>query len=201
MEIIFTEKYENCIWGNDNNKIYKGSSGCGSELNYIINYCNVIKNYIIDNNIKSVVDLGCGSFLNGKTIYEELDICYTGYDIYTNLIEYLTKNKEYSPTKYTFKKLDIYNQKEDIINGDLCILKDVLQHWDNNTIYSFLDYLTYNKKFKHIIICNDCKQTKESANTSIGGWRELNCNYLPIKKYNPIELGIFKRKQISVIKI
>jgi hypothetical protein len=33
------------------------------------------------------------------------------------------------------------NKKEDIIGGDLCILKDILCHWKLNNIYTLLDYL------------------------------------------------------------
>ena len=34
MEKIFTNKYENNIWGNNENNEYSGSSGGGSEINY-----------------------------------------------------------------------------------------------------------------------------------------------------------------------
>lgn len=34
MEQIFTNIYENNIWGNNENIEYKGSSGCGSKLDY-----------------------------------------------------------------------------------------------------------------------------------------------------------------------
>ena len=53
-------------------------------------------------------------------------------------------NNKYLNDKYNFYHLDVYGDKEQIIDGDLCILKDVLQHWTNEQIYNFLDYITIN---------------------------------------------------------
>jgi DNA repair protein RadD len=37
------------------------------------------------------------------------------------------------------------------MDGDLCILKDVLQHWSTENIVTLLDYLVSNKKFKYLV--------------------------------------------------
>jgi hypothetical protein len=42
---------------------------------------------INDNNIKNIVDLGCGDFICGKIIYDDLDILYTGYDTYKKVVD------------------------------------------------------------------------------------------------------------------
>ena len=65
MEHIFTNIYENSVWGNNNNKEYKGSSGLGSEVEYNKDYIPLLKKIINDYNVKSVVDLGCGDFRIG----------------------------------------------------------------------------------------------------------------------------------------
>ena len=93
MEGVFTNIYENKIWGNNQNNFYMGSSGGGSEVNYNKDtYVPFLKNFIIENNIKSVADLGCGDFLCGNIIYDDLDVLYTGYDTYKKVIDYhLTK--------------------------------------------------------------------------------------------------------------
>jgi hypothetical protein len=63
MDQVFTKVYENNIWGNDNNVEYNGSSGPGSDIDYNKdNYVPFLKNFITDNNIKNIVDLGCGDF-------------------------------------------------------------------------------------------------------------------------------------------
>jgi len=199
MESVFTNIYETSFWGNNNNKEYAGSSGGGSSIEYNKDtYIPFLKKYIQDNNIKTVVDLGCGDFRCGKIIYDTLEIIYTGYDTYNKVIH--ANSKEYIPPKYTFIHLDFFTNKDKLINSDMCILKDVLQHWSLNNIYTFLDYLVESKKFKHILIIN-CSNNQVSDNTDIpdGGTRSLSCDYLPLKKYNPRKLYVYSTKEVSVI--
>ena len=199
MEEIFTNIYENSMWGTNNNSEYKGSSGSGSEIDYNKNtYIPFIQKFILDNKIKTIVDLGCGDFKCGPLIYDNLDILYTGYDAYNKIIQY--NSKQHSISKYNFIHLDFYNKKENIINSDLCILKDVLQHWKMNEIYLFLDYLIDTKKFKYILLCNCCNQ-KENDPINNDRSTPLSINFLPLKKYNPVKLYTFHSKEISVITI
>jgi hypothetical protein len=200
MENIFTEIYEKKIWGDNNSLEYNGTSGGGSEIDYNkFSYIPFLKNFIIYKNIKNIVDLGCGDFKCGKLIYDDLDINYTGYDTYKKIIEYHLK--QHPLGKYSFIHLDFYNNKENIINGDMCILKDVLQHWSLDNIYNFLDYLVKYKKFKYILICNCCNQTQDNTDIKNGDSRPLSCNYFPLKKYNPIKLYKYNTKEVSVIEI
>jgi len=200
MEKVFTGIYENKLWGDNNNKYYSGSSGAGSAITFNENtYVLFLKKLILDNHIKSIIDLGCGDFNCGKLIYDDLDIVYKGYDTYQKIVDYNSiKN---SLPKYSFTHLDIYNKKEEIINGDLCILKDILQHWSLNEINFFLDYLIEKKKFKYILICNCCNQNEDNTEIPVGSWRPLSCNYYPLKKYNPIKLYNYNTKEVSVITI
>jgi hypothetical protein len=203
MEEIFTNIYEQLKWGDDNNDYYKGNSGKGSEIFYNEDfYIPLIKKLIQVNEIKTVVDLGCGDFKCGKILYDDLDITYTGYDTYKKIIDYHLQNN-YDTNKYNFHHLDIYEKKEIICGGDLCIIKDVLQHWSIPTIYNFLDYLTSSKKFKLILICNCCNQKEDDENDednkNDGCSRPLSCDYLPLKKYNPIKLFYYNTKEVSII--
>ena len=198
MEQTFTNVYESKSWGNNNIAQYNGSSGEGSTLNYNKDtYVPFLKKFINDNNIKNIVDLGCGDFICGKIIYDDLDILYTGYDTYKKVVDYNSKN--HSLPKYSFIHLDFCNNKENIISGDLCILKDVTQHWSLDNIYTFLDYLVEHKKFKYILICNCCKQTRDNTDIKNGEWRPLSCEYFPLKKYNPTKLYNYASKEVSVI--
>jgi hypothetical protein len=201
MEQHFTFQYESKHWGDDNNIEYNGSSGEGSEIDYNKNtYIPFLKKFITENNIKNIVDLGCGNFKIGKLLYDDLDVLYKGYDTYKKVIDY--NSKQYQLPKYSFTYLDFYNNKESIIKGDLCILKDVIQHWSLNNIYTFLDYLVENKLFKYILICNCCYQLNDYTYNydlfDIGG---LSCNYLPLRKYNIKKLYNYNTKEVSVIEI
>ena len=145
------------------------------------------------------MDLGCGDFRIGKLIYDDIDIIYTGYDTYKKVIDY--NITQYSKQKYTFKYLDFYTNKESIIEGDMCILKDVIQHWSLNQINIFLDYLTKSKKFKYILLINCCNQIKDNPDCKTGSMMTLSCNFLPLKKYNAIKIDNYKTKEVSIIKI
>ena len=199
MEQIFTKIYNDCVWGNNNETNYCGSSGSGSEINYNINeYVPFLKLYILNNNIKSIVDLGCGDFKCGELIYNDLDVKYTGYDAYKNVVEHNKKRFE-SNSKYNFINLDIYSEINKINEGELCILKDVLQHWSTYNINTFLEQLISSKKFKYILICNCCFQENSNIDIDDGGFRYLSCDFLPLKKFNPVKLFNYKSKEVSVI--
>ena len=96
--------------------------------------------------------------------------------------------------------MDFFNKKELIKKGDLCILKDVLQHWKINEIYTFLDYLVENKLFKFILICNCCNQIEDNPDNEDRSI-PLSIDFLPLKKYNPVKLYNYYSKEVSIIKI
>jgi len=197
MEKVFTDVYEKKWWGNNKHNEYEGSSGNGSDIDYNqTSYVPFLKKFITENNIKTVVDLGCGDFKCGKLIYDDLDVTYTGYDAYKKLINH--HSTQYS-TKYSFLHLDFCLFKEEIQSGDVCILKDVLQHWSLDAIYTFLDFLVEQKKFKFILICNCCDQTQDNTDIENGHWRALNCDHLPLKKYNAVKVYNYHSKEVSVI--
>jgi len=196
MESIFTNLYHTCQWGNNRNTNYHGSSGQGSTLQLNQHtYVPFLKEFILSKKISTVVDLGCGDFICGPFIYNDLDIIYHGYDAYKKLIEY--NQSVYS--RYTFTHLDFYHKKEEIIEGDLCILKDVLMHWTHDEIADFLDYLIEHKKFKYILICNCSHKFDQNKNIITGEWRPLSCMLDPLKKYNPEIVYTYHTKEVSVI--
>ena len=199
MEQVFTEVYENNIWGNNDASEYMGSSGCGSAVEFNKNsYVPFLKKFLTDHGIQTVVDLGCGDFRCGKLIYDDMEVAYTGYDAYKKIVDY--NKTQCSLPKYSFIHLDFCNHKERIVSGDLCILKDVIQHWSLEEIYTFLDYLVENKKFKHILICNCGHQTEDNTTIRTGECRQLSCIYLPLKKYNAVKVFAYNGKEVSVIK-
>jgi hypothetical protein len=200
MEHIFTEIYETKLWGDNYCPRYSGSSGIGSDIDFNKDtYVPFLKKFIIDHDIRSIVDLGCGDFRIGRLLYNDLNITYHGYDTYKKVIDH--NAKQHPGPKYSFTHLDLCNNKERIITGDLCILKDVIQHWSLDHIYTFLDYIVTSKKFKYILICNCRYQTEDDTDIADGGGRPLSCDYFPLKKYNPIKLYEYQTKEVSFITI
>lgn len=200
MEEIFTYIYENCIWGDNGIEGYKGSSGWGSDLTFNeLTFIPFLKGLIKSKNITTITDLGCGDFKCGLSIYDDLDVYYTGYDVYKKIVEH---NKKIHPSeKYNFIHLDFCNNPVTIKSSDLCILKDVLQHWKTEDIYQFLDYITSSKKFKYILIVNCCDQREDNEDITTGNWRQLSCHYLPLKKYSPKLLFKYATKEVSLIEL
>jgi hypothetical protein len=91
-------------------------------------------------------------------IYDLLNIAYTGYDIYKEIIEYNIDAQ--TKPKYKFIHSDFYENRNDIISCDLCIIKDVLTHWKSEAIYKFMDFLISSRKFKFILLVNCYNQIK-----------------------------------------
>lgn len=194
----FTHIYNKNIWGNDNSSLYKGSSGQGSEMSFNIEYIDFLKKLINNLDIESVVDLGCGTFNIGEYIYNDIDIKYHGYDTYSDVVGFLN-NKFKHDDKYNFTHLDFFNNRNDIKNADLCILKDVIQHWPTKDIYDFLDYMVNCKKFKYILIVNCNYQSQDNDDTYIGGFRPLSYKMYPLKKYNPKFIFTYNMKDCNLI--
>jgi len=200
MEQIFTLKYENRHWGNNRHPSYKGSSGEGSDIKYNKDtYVPFLKRFLQERHISSVVDLGCGDFRCGPYIYGDTNVLYTGYDAYKGVVDY---NATVFPRpKYTFMHSDFFNNKELIVSADLCIIKDVLQHWSLQHIYEFLDFLVESKKFHYILLCNCAYQTQDDTDIIDGKFRPLSSNFLPLRKYRPVKLYQYDTKEVSLIEI
>ena len=96
--------------------------------------------------------------------------------------------------------MDFCNHKENIMNGELCILKDVLQHWSLKNIYNFLDYLVEQKKFKYILIINCSINSNNDIDIIDGSTRTLSANFFPLKKYACKKLYQYYTK-VSVIEL
>lgn len=193
----FSNVYKNKVWGDDKNDSYTGSSGTGSDVEYNRHtYIPFIKKFILDKNIKTVVDLGCGNFICGQYIYDDLDVKYTGYDAYEDVIK-----KHKNDSKYEFIFSDFYTEKESIKSADLCIVKDVLQHWPLRNIRTFMDYIVKSNKFKYILVCNCAKDAQDDIDIDIGEFRPLSADKSPLNTYNLNKVYEWDTKEVSILKI
>ena len=199
---LFTEVYETLIWGTNYDDEYKGSSGPGSAIDYNINtYIPFLQDFIKTHDIKSVVDIGCGDWRCGEIIYKDLDVAYHGIDVYDALVK---RNARKWP-QHKWSQIDVVKNKEDVPSGDLLVLKDIIQHWCTAEIYSFLDHVVDNKKFKYILITNCDFQTRDDEDfnyeTAISAirMRGISAKFLPLKKYSAEILYNYSTKEVSLI--
>jgi SAM-dependent methyltransferase len=123
------------------------SSGPGTRLEYIKNpYIDEVEKYCKEKYLmgKVFVDLGCGDFEIGSEICK-FSSKYIGVDVVEEVIKQNRKN--YEIDNVNFMKKDIV--KEDIPDGDVAFLRQVLQHMSNEEIKSVLEKI---KKYKYIFI-------------------------------------------------
>ncbi|MBW2998472.1 class I SAM-dependent methyltransferase [Candidatus Woesearchaeota archaeon] len=140
-EAIFNEVYKKHLWGGPKTNYY---SGRGSENFNTKKYVKFVQSFISKNKILTVVDLGCGDFRVGKTI-DWGGVNYIGTDVSKDLITY--NNKTFNKENIKFIKKDIVEER--LPDGDLCLIRQVLQHLSNQDI---LKVLVKTKKYKYVII-------------------------------------------------
>ncbi len=142
---VFSHVYEQRLWGV--NEDHTPSSGWGSLPQFVIPYKQFLVDFMRENQIHSIVDVGCGDWIFSRQI-DWSSIQYTGVDVVADVIE---RNLfQFSAPNITFLHGDLLHM--DLPEADLLVCKDVLQHLTNADIHLFLTKL---KKFKYCLITND----------------------------------------------
>jgi hypothetical protein len=144
---VFSEIYQRNLWGGGVNDKVDYFSGPGSYGVVAEEYVTFVNNFIADNRIQSLTDLGCGDFNVGSQIAaKNWNLKYSACDVVSSLIEHNTvafkhfKNVE-------FKVIDGSN--DDLPLSQLLTVRQVLQHLSNNDIHSIIKA---SKAFKYVII-------------------------------------------------
>jgi SAM-dependent methyltransferase len=142
--VVFSEIYQRKEWGGSNEIEFY--SGAGSSLTHIVQpYLDKVSELLSGFRFKPrVVDLGCGDFCVGKNLIKYADE-YIAADCVPELIE--KHKKEGYPQHVRFLCLDIV--RDALPDGDICFLRQVLQHLSNKEIRRILSKL---KKYKMAII-------------------------------------------------
>lgn len=143
---IFEIIYEINAWGGEKGEFY---SGTGSHNHEIPGYAKIVSDFIEKNNIREIVEIGCGDFNVTKTILDLLDqrnkeYSYIGYDVVKQLIE--RNKKKYGCPRIKFKRKDSCTGI--IRGGDLLMIRQVMQHLNNKAIAQIVEKF---KNYKYII--------------------------------------------------
>jgi SAM-dependent methyltransferase len=152
---IFEDIYAQGKWGTDkeNGQFYSGSGSVESATKH---YVDLVRDYIEQNGIVSVVDLGCGDFRVGKQICEGSDISYTGIDIARPLISHLNSN--FADQNVCFSCLDIID--DELPEADLYLVRQVFQHLSNDQISKIIQKL----KGKTVLVTEHIPTTPAAYN-------------------------------------
>jgi SAM-dependent methyltransferase len=137
---VFTNIYLNNLWGGGKTKsdtTYLFDSGVGSGDPTAIPYAECVNNFIQTHEIRRIVDLGCGDFRVGRRIAQK-NRYYIGVDVVEPLIE--ANQSRFASDHVEFRCLDIIT--DEIPAGDLCLVREVLQHLSNAEILAILPKLS-----------------------------------------------------------
>jgi len=107
-------------------------------------YCHQVEAFIRANDIRAIVDLGCGDFMVGSRLLDPLRD-YTAIDIVAELLE--ENRRRYAGMPVTFLCRDIVS--DELPDADLCLVRQVLQHLSNAEILHILPKLT---KYRYTIV-------------------------------------------------
>lgn len=147
---IFSKIYENNVWGH--------GSGDGSKLENCLEYIDFINNFLKENQISSVVDLGCGDWqFSHKINWENIE--YLGLDCVEDLIK--NNQRIFGKININFQSMDCVNER--LPKADLLISKDCLQHLSLESIKKIIKQF---RNFKYCLITNDIHD-KSSLNKNI----------------------------------
>lgn len=180
-EEIFTHIYDKNIWG---------GSGGGSTPENTVEYRALLQKLLRDLKIRSVVDWGCGDWSFSHLIDWD-KIWYVGVDVVKSVVD--NNRKKYSKPFINFH-YDTYSN-----GADMMILKDVLQHWSNEQIVSFL--YAQRGKFKYILITNSNHQQSDDEDIKDGESRGLSANFYPLKLFKPEIIATIHTTIVSEVSI
>lgn len=108
-------------------------SGAGSEGSAAEEYCQLVSQFVRDQGIRTIADLGCGDFRIGRRIAEQA-ARYVGVDIVPELVDYYQRH--YSDERISFQCCDITSDA--LPEAELCLVRQVLQHLSNAEVESAL---------------------------------------------------------------
>ena len=187
MKEQFTKIYQKGGWS-------KGrGSGVGSSLLYNKKYIQFLENFLKDNDIKSVIDYGCGDWQFSQHINWG-DIDYLGLDIVDSVIE---KNQIKFPNYSFVSDTDVFKHLD---GKELIIIKDVLMHWPNDEIINFLDKLIKIDILIFLVNSAYHKNQPTERKIKIGGWSPLEYDKFPLNKYNTKLIFRYRHRQVVLIK-
>lgn len=145
----FQDAYGRAQWGQKEGSQF--FSGAGSYGACADTYVECISRILQDRSREAdgalrVVDLGCGDFSVGRRLLPDTElITYIGCDIVPELIEAHSANVH--DPRASFQELDIV--ADELPDGDICLVREVLQHLCNADVSRVLKKLD---KYKEVYV-------------------------------------------------
>jgi SAM-dependent methyltransferase len=164
---VFSAVYSGGAWG--------FGSGSGSRYSNNIEYIALLASFMSHNQIRSVVDLGCGDWQFSRFI-DWKGVKYLGVDVVNAIV---TQNiRQFTSPGVAFAK---FTSLDDLPSADLLVCKDVMQHWSNALIATALRTLT--TKYKYLLLTNDIEPVHRlNMDIADGEWRSVDVRRPPFNE-------------------
>jgi len=156
---------------------WKGGSGEGSHVDATVAYRQVLEAVAGASDVGSIVDAGCGDWQFSRLVNWS-GARYTGIDIVPEVVAVNTES--FGTDRLEFFTGDIRTQV--LPRADLLICKDVLQHWDIDSIRAFLARNL--GRYRYALITNDVSSVHIdagmlNAEIALGAWRPVDLERPP----------------------
>ena len=155
---LFSWIYKNNAWGSasEGEDFYSGNGSHDEDI--IRPYIQLVRTMIQLNEIENVVEIGCGDFFIMRQVLMGFDrIHYCGIDVVDSLIDY--NQQKYGDSNTCFSCFDASDDSCHMPEGDLLIIRQVLQHLDNASI---LKILKKTDNYKYVLITEHISADKEA---------------------------------------
>ena len=139
---LFQRVYADSHWGADGTEFYSGMGSRGAAAAvYVDRMGAILQEYRTElGRPLRIVDLGCGDFQVGQALLAQVpDASYVGCDVVPELVAY--NQRRYGSDRVSFQCLDIVTDRTP--DGDVCLVRQVLQHLSNAEISRFIAKLAH----------------------------------------------------------
>jgi SAM-dependent methyltransferase len=156
---------------------WNGGSGEGSAIEATEPYRRVLESVVAGSDVRSIVDAGCGDWQFSRLV-DWSGKRYVGVDIVPEVVA--ANRAAFGGDDVDFVAADI--RTETLPAADLLLCKDVLQHWDVQSVQRFLARNL--ARYRYALITNDLASVHSAAEMlnaeiPIGHWRPLDPERVP----------------------
>jgi SAM-dependent methyltransferase len=156
---------------------WKGGSGAGSAVDATEAYRRVLETVVASSDVRTIVDAGCGDWQFSQLV-DWAGKQYTGVDIVPEVVA--ANRAAFARDTVDFVAADIRTER--LPSADLLVCKDVLQHWDVQSVQRFL--ARNRGRYRYALITNDLASVHIApemlnADIPIGHWRTLDLERPP----------------------